>query len=92
MSESGKMFVSRIMEARRESYDRRNIRRLYRSRKDAVLAGVTGGVGEHLRIDSGFLRLCGVVLLLLTGLVPGLIAYVVAALLIPLDRDRRSEA
>ncbi len=86
------MFVCRVMEMRRDSYDRRNLRRLYRSRKDRMFTGVVGGVGKHLCIDSGFLRLCGAILLLLTGIVPGLVAYLIATLFITQERDRRVEA
>ena len=43
------------------------MRRLYRDRFDYKIAGIFGGLGQYLQIDSTFLRLIGLVLLFLTG-------------------------
>jgi len=37
------------------------MRKLYRSRKDAKLAGVLGGLAEHLGVDSTLVRLIFVI-------------------------------
>ena len=55
-------------------------RQLYRSRHDRVLFGVCGGLGRYLAIDPVLLRILTVVLVF-AGV--GLVAYVVAWLLIP---------
>jgi phage shock protein C len=60
-----------------------DVRRLYRSRTDRQLAGVCGGVAEYLGGDSTVVRLVTVVIGLLTGVVPMLILYIVAAIVIP---------
>jgi phage shock protein PspC (stress-responsive transcriptional regulator) len=56
--------------------------KLYLS-KDKKLAGVCGGIAEYFDIDSSMVRLAWVILSVLTGIFPGIIAYIVAALIIP---------
>jgi phage shock protein C len=58
-------------------------RRLYRSRTNRQLAGVCGGIAEYLGGDATIIRLVTVVIGLLTGVVPMLILYIVAAIVIP---------
>ena len=55
-------------------------KKLYRSRTDKKLCGVCGGLGKYFDIDPTLVRLA-VVLLSLFGC--GVIAYIVAALVIP---------
>lgn len=61
-------------------------KRLYRSTKDKKLAGVCGGLGEYLGVDSTLIRLAWVFVTLLTGILPGTIVYIVAAVVIPNKR------
>lgn len=58
------------------------MKKLYRSEKK-VLAGVFGGLGEYCDIDPTVFRLIGLLLLFFTGLVPGIIFYIAAIMLIP---------
>lgn len=58
-------------------------KRLYRSRTDKRLAGVCGGMGAYFAIDSTFVRIGWIALTLLTGIVPGVIVYIIAAIIIP---------
>lgn len=58
-------------------------RKLYRSQTDRVLAGVCGGVGEYLNIDSTIIRILWVVLTILGG--SGIILYIVSIFIIPLN-------
>ena len=55
-------------------------KKLYRSDKDKKIAGVCGGIGEYFNIDPTLVRL-GAVLLGVFGC--GLVAYVVAAVIMP---------
>ena len=55
-------------------------KKLYRSKKDRVFAGVCGGIGEYLGVDPTVIRLLAVILGS-TG--SGVLAYIVAAILIP---------
>ncbi len=59
-------------------------RRLTRSRTDVKLAGVCGGLAEYFDVDSTPVRLLWVVLTIFPGaIVCGVIAYVVAWLVMP---------
>lgn len=57
-------------------------KRLYRSRKDRMIAGVCGGIAEYFNIDPVIVRLIAVILLLPGGL-PGFIPYVIMWIIIP---------
>ena len=59
-------------------------RKLYKSSQDKMLAGVCGGVAEYFGIDSTIVRLV-MAFLTLWGIVPGIIIYIIAALVIPDD-------
>ena len=58
------------------------MKRLYRS-SDKQLAGVCGGIGEYFDIDPTLIRLAWIILTILTGIMPGIIGYVIAAMVIP---------
>lgn len=55
-------------------------KRLYRSNQDRMLLGVCGGIAERWQLDPTLVRLA-FVLLLFTG--PGLLIYLVAAIVVP---------
>lgn len=59
------------------------MRKLYKSDTDKILAGVIGGVGEYTDIDPTVLRLVYIVLTIMTGIVPAIIGYIIAVLVIP---------
>lgn len=56
-------------------------KRLYRSRKEKMIAGVAGGLAEYLDIDPVFVRIAFVCLVFFHG--AGIIIYFVSALIIP---------
>ena len=55
---------------------------LRRSRRDRVLAGVCGGLGEFFGISAIWFRLAFLVALLPGG-IPGLLAYAICWIVIP---------
>ena len=59
-------------------------RRLYRSRRDRLVAGVAGGMAAYFGLDPIIVRLVWV-LLLLPGGVPGLVPYIICWLVIPAE-------
>ena len=59
----------------------KEIKRVYRSKKNKMLAGVCGGIAEYFDIDPVLVRLL-FVLLLFMGFV-GIIVYLVAWRIIP---------
>lgn len=66
------------------------MKRLYVSTKDRTLAGVCGGIAEYYAVDSTLVRLAWVLMTFVTGLFPGLLAYIVAAIIIP-TRPEKSD-
>ena len=65
-----------------------HVRRLTRSATDKRVAGVCGGLAEHFGVDPTPIRLLWVILSILCGaVVGGVIAYVVAWLIIPRPHD-----
>ena len=57
------------------------IKRVYRSKKNKMLAGVCGGIAAYFDVDPALVRLL-LVLLVLMGFA-GIIIYLVAWLIIP---------
>jgi phage shock protein C len=61
-----------------------NRKALRRSRRDRILAGVCGGLGEFFGISPIWFRLA-LLLALLPGGVPGLLLYVILWIVIPAE-------
>lgn len=59
------------------------MKRLYRSKKQKLLAGVCGGIGEYFDIDPVIVRIVFVLLVLATGIFPFVIAYGLVAWWVP---------
>jgi phage shock protein C len=59
------------------------MKRLYRSRKEKMIAGVCGGLAEYFGIDPVIVRIIALVLLLPGG-APGIVPYVILWVLVPL--------
>lgn len=57
--------------------------RLMRPRYDRKIAGVCSGLGEHLELDTSLVRILWVFLTLASGFFPGIVAYVLAWIIIP---------
>jgi len=57
-------------------------KKLLRSKKNRMIAGVCGGIGEYLGIDPTVIRLLWV-LFTLISLGAGIIAYIIAWIIIP---------
>jgi phage shock protein C len=66
-------------------------KRLFRSRKERMIAGVCGGIGEYFGIDPTIVRLLFVLGMLMGG--PGLLAYLILMIVVPeepLDMESKS--
>lgn len=59
------------------------MKKLYKSRKNQVLCGTVGGIGEYLSVDPVVLRVVWIVASAFTGFAPGILAYIVASLVVP---------
>lgn len=56
---------------------------LYRSRKNRMLGGVAGGLGEFFGIDPTLVRLLFVLLGIVGWVAPAVVAYVVMLFIVP---------
>jgi len=63
------------------------MKKIYRSNTDKMVAGVIGGFAEYFQVDSTLLRLGWVLITIFTGFFPGVLFYIVAALIMPLRQD-----
>ena len=61
--------------------EEREMKKLYRSKNERMIAGVCGGIAEYFGWDPSIVRVVCAVLALSGGC--GLLAYIVAALIIP---------
>jgi len=59
-------------------------RRLTRSRKNKKIAGVCGGIAEYLEVDPTVVRVVYILFTLASAVLPGVLAYIILAFLIPL--------
>ena len=61
-------------------------KRLYRSRTDRVLWGVCGGLAKYFDIDPTIVRVVAVLLIFADGL--GILAYIIMAIIVPLEGSK----
>ena len=61
-------------------------KRLYRSKENKVFAGICGGIGDYFSVDPALVRLIWLLIVIFTGFFPGLIAYLIAILIVPAKR------
>lgn len=59
-----------------------DIKKLYRSKNNRMLAGVCGGIGEYLNLDPTVIRLLFVLGTFMSG-GTGIFAYLVLAIVVP---------
>jgi len=64
------------------------MKRLYRSKKDRIVGGVCGGLGEYFDLDPVLFRIIWIILIFAYG--TGLIAYLLAWLIIPEKNSKKS--
>lgn len=58
-------------------------KKLYRSKENRVFLGLLGGIGEYADADPVLVRVVYLMVAVFTGVVPGIIAYVLGALIVP---------
>ncbi len=58
-------------------------RKMLRSRTNRKIAGVCAGLGQYLHLDVALVRVLTVLVTICVGIVPGLVAYAVAWILVP---------
>ena len=58
-------------------------KKLYRSRTQRIFAGICGGISEYFNIDVTLIRVIWLLIVIFSGIFPGLLAYVIAIFVIP---------
>lgn len=61
-------------------------KKLYRSKTNRVFAGICAGLADYLNLDVVVVRLVWVLIVLFTGVFPGVLAYILAIFIIPLEK------
>jgi phage shock protein PspC (stress-responsive transcriptional regulator) len=61
------------------------INRLTRSTTDKMISGICGGAGRYLGIDPTIVRIIVALATFFTGIVPGIVIYVILSFVIPAD-------
>jgi phage shock protein C len=59
------------------------MKKLYRSEENKIIKGIIGGIGEYTNIDPVLLRIIVIFFVLSTGVVPGILTYLLAIMIIP---------
>ena len=59
------------------------MKKLYRSNKNKMIAGVLGGLSEYFAIDANFIRLGFIFFLIITGVLPAVLVYLIAMYMVP---------
>jgi phage shock protein C len=61
------------------------VKRIYRSRTESMVGGLAGGLANYFQVDPVLVRLIFVGVGFLTGVVPGVLAYLVGWIIVPLE-------
>lgn len=67
------------------------MKKLYLSDKDKKIAGVCGGIAQYFEVDSTLIRVAWVLATLFTGIFPGVIAYIIVAIIIPSKEESNNQ-
>ncbi len=59
-------------------------KKLYRSETNRMFAGICGGIAEYFSVDATAIRLVWLLIVIFTGVFPGVIAYILALFIVPL--------
>ena len=60
-------------------------KKLYRSRRNAIISGVCGGIAEYVNLDPTVVRVLFVLFTLVTAFFHGVLFYIISMLIIPLE-------
>ena len=78
--EEGKGAQGEYREEKEKDYAQK---RLIRSKSDRMIFGVCGGLGKYFGVDPTLIRLGFAFLTLLSGIGPGIVVYIIMAIIMP---------
>jgi phage shock protein C len=64
-------------------------KKLCRSKAKKMIAGVCGGLAEYFDIDTSLVRLIFVAISLITAVIPMVIFYIIAWIIIPVEEPKK---
>lgn len=59
------------------------MRRLYKNRTNRVFSGLLAGMADYFSMDPSMLRVIFIFLMIFTGVIPGVLAYIIASAIVP---------
>jgi len=59
------------------------MKRLYRSKKNRMIAGICGGIGEYFDIDPTLVRVLYIIVSVFSIAFPGILVYLILWVIIP---------
>ncbi|WP_137596930.1 PspC domain-containing protein [Paucilactobacillus kaifaensis] len=65
-------------------------KQLTRSSSDRIIAGVMGGFGSYFGVNSNYIRVGFVIISLLSSGFPGILVYILLAVIMPADPNKPS--
>ncbi len=60
---------------------------LYKDKENAIFAGVAAGLANYANMDITLMRLLVLAVIIFSGIVPGLVVYIVAAMIMPVKES-----
>lgn len=67
----------------KKSMEHTQHKKLYRSTSNKMIGGICGGLAEYFNIDVTVARLAWVLVVIFTGIFPGVLVYIIALFIIP---------
>jgi phage shock protein C len=62
-------------------------KRLLRSKEGRMIAGVCAGLGKYFNVDPTWVRIAWAVMTLITHIIPGIVLYILAVIIIPEEEE-----
>ena len=63
------------------------MKKLFKSKTNKCICGVCGGLAEYADTDTTIIRLAAVLLIFASGLFLGLLLYLIAAIIMPTNKE-----
>ena len=63
------------------------MKKLFKSKTNKCICGVCGGLAEYADTDPTIIRLAAVILIFASGLFLGLLLYLIAAIIMPTNKE-----
>jgi phage shock protein C len=65
------------------------MKRLMLSKTDKKLTGLCGGIAAYVAVDSTVIRLIVLTIIIMSGVLPGTLLYVIASAITPKEGDHK---